>query len=170
MTRVASFYNCVNSKQIPNFTDWFAREDGVISNPHRQTIRGSRNKDGYCCYIDPGGGQHYIHRLVAKTWIFNKRPDIFKEVDHINGIKHDNRVANLRWSNRTIQNLNRDFKGWEYNPRWKKYKAQCIVHGVKHKLGWFKTSAEAHSSYVSFKNKKIQEIYDYYYNEPGSTG
>ena len=36
-----------------------------------------------------------IHRLVAETFISN--PDNLPEVDHINTIRDDNRVENLRW-------------------------------------------------------------------------
>lgn len=40
----------------------------------------------------------YVHRLVAEAFIDN--PDGLLEVDHINRIRNDNRIENLRWVNR----------------------------------------------------------------------
>jgi len=61
----------------------------------------------------PCRGQKYatiknesFHRLVALTWI-GPPPDKSDTVDHINGDKTDNRVANLRWASRSLQNRNR---------------------------------------------------------------
>jgi len=44
-----------------------------------------------------------IHRLIAETFIDN--PDGKPVVDHINRIRYDNRISNLRWATHT-ENLN----------------------------------------------------------------
>tara|TARA_R110002074_G_scaffold282319_1_gene453879 strand:+ start:79 stop:567 length:489 start_codon:yes stop_codon:yes gene_type:complete len=46
-----------------------------------------------------------IHRLIALHYIPN--PNNKPEVDHINRIRTDNRIENLRWVNRSEQSLNR---------------------------------------------------------------
>ena len=50
----------------------------------------------------------YIHRLVGIHYIPNPDPINKPEIDHINRNKCDNRVENLRWVNRSENNLNKD--------------------------------------------------------------
>lgn len=49
--------------------------------------------------MDNGGrNSRYVHRLVAAAFVPN--PENLPMVEHINGDFHDNRAANLRWSDR----------------------------------------------------------------------
>ena len=87
--------------------------------------KGARAKDGFlkpgkdgCGYLSvsisnqEGWRSFKIHRLVALHFIPN--PDNKKEIDHINRIRDDNTVENLRWATRKENNLNTSRQQNEY--------------------------------------------------------
>lgn len=56
-------------------------------------------KNGYLMVSPSRGGvscKRYVHRLVVETFIPNEDKSL--QVNHINGIKLDNRLENLRWT------------------------------------------------------------------------
>ena len=56
--------------------------------------RGRRNRfTGYWHFQNLG----YVHRLVARYFVPNDRPDEWTEVDHISSNRDQNQASNLRW-------------------------------------------------------------------------
>jgi hypothetical protein len=79
----------------------FVRSDGAVWHPCRgahgnrwQWSFGTRTQEGYLDTVI-NGHSHLLHRLVAVTFIPNPEGKPF--IDHINRIRTDNRVENLRW-------------------------------------------------------------------------
>jgi len=72
-----------------------------------KVLRPALTNSGYWIIsLTANGIQHSykVHRLVALAFIPN--PDNKPQVDHINRIRTDNRVENLRWATRSENNIN----------------------------------------------------------------
>lgn len=89
-----------NLKNI-NFSDYCIDNNGnIYSLKVNRLLSGWVSREGYRTYAltDDNGDVHQnvrVHRLIAEVFIPN--PENKPQVNHINGIKTDNRVNNLEW-------------------------------------------------------------------------
>jgi hypothetical protein len=123
----------------------------VGSSPRRKAITGYMR-------VRVGGRLYLAHRL-AWLHVHGKWPD--DEIDHINGDRADNRIANLRDVNsrqnkenrRAAQSNNKSCgllgATWRKNER--KWAGQITVRGRISHLGYFDSAEEAHAAYIAAK-------------------
>lgn len=89
--------------------DVLVREDGMIFNKVRgkgqsyEWTAGSSCSNGYRA-VKILGKKYHVHRIVAEVFLPN--PENKPTVDHINRIRDDNRLCNLRWATHKEQNEN----------------------------------------------------------------
>jgi hypothetical protein len=96
-------------KFIPGYEDLYsATEDGrIYSHVKAKYLSASLTRDGYLMVVLQHNKEKKtckVHRLVAFTYIAN--PENKYAVDHINRIKTDNSVDNLRWATRSENRIN----------------------------------------------------------------
>ena len=115
------------------------------------TIAGSSHSEGYWM-IRLNGASCLAHRLA---WIYMTGEWPKADIDHINMIRSDNRIANLREASRSENNANTGhrksnktgLKGASFESFTGRYKAQIKKGGVLHTIGRFDTPEEAHKAY-----------------------
>jgi hypothetical protein len=127
---------------------WVARPR---SGPSRVGQRaGGAERDGYV-RLKVDGGRYSAHRLA---WLYVTGAWPVAEVDHINGVRGDNRFSNLReatiWQNKANQKRHSDNAAGFKGVVWSAYgwKAQIARGGRQIYLGLFKTPEEAHAAYI----------------------
>ena len=105
------------------------------------------------------GTRHYAHRLA---WLHVNGQWPKHHVDHMNGVKSDNRIANLRDVSRSVNLQNMRAAPIQNKTRligatWDKsrnaWSAQIRILGKNKALGRFPTAQEAHEAYITAKRQ-----------------
>ena len=128
---------------------------------------GTRGAGGRAGYTEPRGyrqirvaGRLYLeHRLV---WLYVNGTWPSNQIDHVNGIKGDNRIANLREATasenqgnqrKARSNSTTGFLGVCWDKPNKKFRAQIMFSGKQKYIGMFSTAEQAHQAYLVAKRE-----------------
>jgi hypothetical protein len=106
--------------------------------------------------------KYKAHRL-AWLYVYGELPK--NQIDHINGIRDDNRLCNLRECTQSQNNKNTSLskrnkhgiKGVSFNQG--KFKATCTVDKKTFHLGYFNSALDAKTAYNDFAKLKFGEFY-----------
>jgi hypothetical protein len=119
-------------------------------------IAGSTDSQGYV-RVRLDGRTYKAHRL-AWLWVHGELPE--HEIDHINGGKADNRIANLRdvrhqtnTENLRLPRVTNKSGLLGVRPKAGRWHASIRLNQVAHHLGSFQTKEAAHAAYLAAKRK-----------------
>ena len=135
-----------------------------VSKPRaaKGSVAGFACKKGYK-RIKVLGVTFAAHRLA---WLFSEGIWPTEQIDHVNGVRDDNRRCNLREASAYENAQNRrshkptksGFKGVSIVRA--KFQARCRVGDVVHHLGTFPTAEEAMAAYNTFAAKHHQSFHN----------
>jgi len=128
------------------------------------SVAGWPNGNGYS-RVQVDGKHLYVHRLV---WCFHYGDPKNSLIDHIDGNKQNNKIENLRLSDKSKNGLNRRMARSDSSSgllgvlsgRSKKgtptFQARVVVDQKRFVVGNFKTAEEAHQAYLYAKNEILK--------------
>jgi hypothetical protein len=135
----------------------YAQDSGAVvwvGHAYRRagTPAGTTRADGYR-YVLFNGRRVLEHRIA---WALHHGCWPSAQIDHINGIRNDNRLCNLRLASVAENNRNRPkqsnntsgFKGVSFHKGTGRFHARITFQKRCHSLGYFVTAQEAHQAYA----------------------
>lgn len=134
---------------------WRERMGGTAN---KGSIAGSNRKDGYLqTRVDVN---RYLNHRIIWLWVTGSWP--VNHIDHINGIRNDNRLINLRDVIRKNNNENlhspyknnsTGFLGVSKSPSCSTYRARIRHNKQLIEIGNFRNPEDAHNAYIAVKRR-----------------
>jgi hypothetical protein len=131
-------------------------ETGIFTKLHK---RGRPTKDNVAGMLSSGGyvriginGEQWLAHRIA--WIIHTGKNTELQIDHINGVRHDNRIVNLREASAVTQSRNKrllcnnqsGIMGVYMHPVNKRWVAQIGINGKAVYIGSYRTLDEARAA------------------------
>jgi hypothetical protein len=105
--------------------------------------------DGYL-YVNINYKLYPLHRIIYIY--FNDDFDANMFIDHINSIKTDNRIENLRLADKHLNERNCKYaKGYVFEKSRNKFKVTLTINGCSKFIGRYTTEHEARVAYINAK-------------------
>lgn len=112
---------------------------------------GSLNNKGYL-RVGLKRKQYLVHRIIYEM-AYGSIPDLY-QIDHVNGIRTDNRLDNLRivtqsqnqWNSCNRKNNTSGFKGVYWHKQNQNWTAEIMISNKRKFLGCFFTKEEAYAA------------------------
>lgn len=119
----------------------------------RGGIYQNKDKDGYIYFGFRYKGKYY--KLLAHHYAYyfvNKKTVPY--IDHINRLRDDNRIENLRSVTISENGFNKkNVKGYYYCSNRKQYTSEIVLNGSRIFLGRFDKEKDARNAYLQAKKK-----------------
>jgi hypothetical protein len=135
-------------------------KNGIVRNRNTKKILKHRvDPDGYIrvgLNINRKSSHRLLHRLLAYNFIQN--PDNLYSVDHINRIRDDNRLVNLRWASMIDQNKNKNRKPNVGGIKVSKYKDGEFIETFDN----YKLAAKSLNIHKDTFGRFINKSYEFY--------
>ena len=157
-------------KKIDDYENYEISNMGNVRNTNTNMIlKPCKNRDGYlhvCLYKDGIRKNFRIHRLIAYAFIPN--PENLPEIDHIDQVKTNNSIINLRWVSRSNNNRNKPKKqnssskyvGVCFHKARGKYIARIRINNKNKYIGLYETEEDAGKAFDDYiKEHNLTEFY-----------
>jgi hypothetical protein len=140
-------------------TNLICYRNGTILRFHKKfkkwtVIKGCNNRGHLSTEIN--GKQYKMHRIIAVAFKILDDINSPLEIDHINRVRNDNSVSNLRAVTKLQNSFNQIGKGYNFISERNKWMARIGINNKVKNLGYFDTKEEAKNAYLDAK--KIYHI------------